>query len=139
MVISGRVLLLFPWLIFKKWMPWFVIWMLFRQKKLVLWFWHGQCFFVSSQLSQGTRIILSWWYRECCIIKHISTWKNCDEILKFLLDKFQEIDHGNYARQAIEAASLCYFLEILESNILKESEVTLKVLTSEWFTNKSCI
>ncbi|CAK9138327.1 unnamed protein product [Ilex paraguariensis] len=36
-----------------------------------------------------------------------------------------EIDHVNYVRQAFEAASLSYFLEILQSNVLKDSDVPI--------------
>lgn len=36
----------------------------------------------------------------------------------------QEIDHIGYVRQAMEASSLGYFLEILESDTLKYSDVS---------------
>ena len=36
----------------------------------------------------------------------------------------QEIDHVGYVRQAFEAASLRYFLEILQSDLLNESDVS---------------
>ena len=42
----------------------------------------------------------------------------------------QEIDHVGYVRQAIGAASLNYFDEILHSNLLKDSEVGLSHLFS---------
>lgn len=38
---------------------------------------------------------------------------------------FQDIDHGAYVRQAFEAASLSWFLEILQSDILINSDVSL--------------
>lgn len=37
---------------------------------------------------------------------------------------FQEIDHVGYVRQAFEVASLTYFAEILQSVVLKESDVS---------------
>lgn len=37
---------------------------------------------------------------------------------------FQEIDHGGYVRQAFEAASLTYLVEFLQSDVLKESDVS---------------
>lgn len=37
---------------------------------------------------------------------------------------YQEIDHIGYVRQAMEASSLGYFLEILESDTFKYSDVS---------------
>ena len=37
----------------------------------------------------------------------------------------QEIDHVGYVRQAFEADSLSLFLEILQSDVLKDSDVSL--------------
>lgn len=51
----------------------------------------------------------------------ILIFKNCKLIFGTTC---QEMDHVNYVRQAIEAASLSYFLEILESNIWKELDVS---------------
>lgn len=41
---------------------------------------------------------------------------------------FQDIDHVGYVRQAFEAASLSYFLELLQSDILKDSDVSYSQL-----------
>lgn len=40
------------------------------------------------------------------------------------VDLCQEIDHIGYVRQAFEVSSLSYFLEILESATLKDSDVS---------------
>lgn len=37
---------------------------------------------------------------------------------------FQDIDHVGYVRQAFEVSSLSYFLEILQSDILKDTDVS---------------
>lgn len=36
----------------------------------------------------------------------------------------QEIDHVSYVHQAFEAASLSYFLEVLQSNVLNDFDVS---------------
>lgn len=36
----------------------------------------------------------------------------------------QEIDHVSYVRQAFEAGSLSHLVEILQSNVLKDSDVS---------------
>lgn len=42
---------------------------------------------------------------------------------------FQDIDHVGYVRQAFQAASLNYIQEVLQNDILRESEVS-------YFSNK---
>lgn len=39
----------------------------------------------------------------------------------------QEIDHVSYVHQAFEAASLSYFLEILQSNVLNDFDVSYEI------------
>lgn len=36
----------------------------------------------------------------------------------------QEIDHVSYVRQAFEAGSLSHLVDILQSNVLKDSDVS---------------
>lgn len=40
-----------------------------------------------------------------------------------ILNLFQEIDHIGYVRQAFEAGSLSFFLEIIENDVLRDFDV----------------
>ena len=97
-----------------------------------------------SQTREAGPLILAWAVFLCLIsslppkednnesMVHLIAWickvfifeyqyKYCKLILGMI---FQEMDHVNYVRQAIEAASLSYFVQILESDIWKELDVS---------------
>ncbi|XP_022725086.1 uncharacterized protein LOC111281692 [Durio zibethinus] len=54
------------------------------------------------------------WAVFLCLISSLPRKEETNELT--------EIDHVGYARQAFEASSLSYFLEIVQSDILKESD-----------------
>lgn len=57
--------------------------------------------------------------------------------LTFLID-YQEIDHASYVHQAFEAASLSYFLEILQSNVLNDFDVSYEIKIAVTKLNLVC-
>ena len=48
----------------------------------------------------------------------------------------QEIDHVGYVRQAFDSAAFNYFLDILHSDLLKESEVCCLYLVFLFLSNQ---
>ncbi|KAB1207586.1 hypothetical protein CJ030_MR7G022888 [Morella rubra] len=69
--------------------------------------------FNASELKEAGPLILAWAVFLCLISSLPGKEEN---------NVLMEIDHVGYVRQAFEAASLNYFLEILQSDILKESD-----------------
>ncbi|GMY05517.1 nucleoporin like [Fagus crenata] len=69
--------------------------------------------FNAFELKEAGPLILAWAVFLCLISSLPGKEEN---------DVLMEIDHVGYVRQAFEAASLSYFLEIVQSDILKESD-----------------
>lgn len=69
--------------------------------------------FNAFELKEAGPLILAWAVFLCLISSLPGKEEN---------DVLMEIDHVGYVRQAFEAASLNYFLEIVQSDILKESD-----------------
>ncbi|KAK8320545.1 hypothetical protein V6Z12_A12G044300 [Gossypium hirsutum] len=65
------------------------------------------------EIREGGPLILAWAV-FLCLMSSLPQKEESNE--------FMEIDHVGYVRQAFEASSLSYFLEILQSGILKESD-----------------
>ncbi|XP_016734366.1 uncharacterized protein [Gossypium hirsutum] len=65
------------------------------------------------EMREGGPLILAWAV-FLCLMSSLPQKEESNE--------FMEIDHVGYVRQAFEASSLSYFLEILQSGILKESD-----------------
>jgi hypothetical protein len=55
-----------------------------------------------------------------------------------LLLDYQDIDHVSYVHQAFEAASLSYFLEILQSNLLNDFDVSYEIKILDTVLNFVC-
>ncbi|KAK8491474.1 hypothetical protein V6N11_059399 [Hibiscus sabdariffa] len=65
------------------------------------------------EMREGGPLLLAWAV-FLCLISSLPQKEESNELM--------EIDHAGYARQAFEASSLNYFLQILQSGILKESD-----------------